>query len=48
LTPELARTIGFTDEAVVELVVTAALAVSANAIVDALSIHRADRETRTD
>jgi uncharacterized peroxidase-related enzyme len=40
------RDIGYDESEVVELLVTATLAVSANAIVDALSIHPVDRELR--
>jgi uncharacterized peroxidase-related enzyme len=36
--------IGYDDEAVIELLVVATLGISANAIVDALSIHPTDRE----
>lgn len=38
------RAVGYDDAAVIELLAVAALAVSANTIVDALSIHPADRE----
>jgi uncharacterized peroxidase-related enzyme len=40
------RSTGYDDKAVVELLAVAALAVSANTIVDALSIHPADRPSR--
>jgi uncharacterized peroxidase-related enzyme len=40
------REIGYDEGEIVELLVTATLAVSANAIVDALSIHPVDRELR--